>query len=829
MGTKRSILAAVRNAWAGARSSGRRPTARLELNPLEDRTVPTAVRILAVGDSNTQGGDFGQASYRYPLYERLTADGFRIDMVGSRDVVNGQGPGNPDVAAYPNYHTTFDRDHEAYWGWDTGSVRPRVRPAAEAGDPDFVLLMLGSNDVGRGGQAAIPGAVANLEAMVADLRAVRPNVTVLMAQVLPFGPDNGYTPNAGWVDDFNAEVAALAGRLDAPAARVVAVDQYGGFDVARHMSPDGLHPNPDGERLIAATWYDALRPLLGDSPARPATPVAVGNPSFEDAGLSDGGVTAEFGARYTWAFDTPANTQAGYWNTVPGAYAGSDGDAAPAGGSGGTLLWLFNDQPGGAGPTVRQELADTLYADAEYALTVGVGRRLPTDPYATRYGGYAVELLAGDTVIASSVNAVAPAAGRFTDVTLVVNTRDLDPALLGRPLGVRFGIPEGGDRAVVDYDNVRLARAGGVPFTPPGRGVPVTNPSFEAVGLGDGGVTAHAGTAFGWEFAMSGGGAQGGFWNADAGSYLGAGGAGRPAGGDGPTVLWLFDDAADAAGPSAAQTLAEVAEPNTVYRLTAAVGNRFEVDSYAVRWGGYRVELLAGGTVIGSSVNAFTPAPGTFRDVTVTADTTAIDPALLGQPLAVRLSLTDGGGRAATDFDHVRLRAEGVTPAGPQVGGVVVNDGAAQRSAVSTIRIEFDGEVEVDWDAVSLVPVGGGGPVEIWWSTRTENGRTILTIDFGCTPGGSLADGRYTLTVRGDGVRADGRTMAADFVTSVHRLYGDVTGDGAVDAADRAAFDAAFGSCWESGHYAPFLDVDGDGFVWLSDREAFEANFGRRV
>jgi lysophospholipase L1-like esterase len=829
MRSHRFVWTTLWTALFGGGKTEPRSSARLGVCRLEERTVPNAVRILAIGDSNTQGGDFGQASYRYPLYEQLSADGFRVDMVGSRDFVNGQWPGNPDPANYPNYFTTFDRDHEAYWGWDTGSVLPRVRPAAEAGNPDFVLLMLGSNDVGRGGQAAIPGAIVNLEAMVADLRAVRPDVTILMAQVLPFGPNNGYTPNAGWVDDFNAEVAALAGRLSTPQSRVVVVDQYTGFDVAQHMSQDGLHPNRDGERLVATTWYNALRPLLGNPPPRPAVPVAVGNPSFEAVGLSDGGVTAESGARFAWAFDTPANTQAGYWNTLPGAYTGADGNSAPAGGSGGTLLWLFNDQPGGAGPTVTQTLAETLYADAVYTLTVGVGRRLPTDPYGTRYGGYRVELLAGDTVIASSVNAVTPAAGRFFDVTLTVNTLGLDPALLGQPLTIRFGIPDGGSRAVVDFDNVRLSRTGGVPFTPPGRGVAVANPSFEAVGLSDGGVTAHTGTAFGWEFAMPGDGNQGGFWNTDANSYLGAGGNNRPAGGDGSTLLWLFDDSVGGPGPSASQTLTELLQSNTRYRLTVAVGNRFELDTYAVRWGGYRVELLAGGTVVGASVNEFTPAPGTFRDVTVTVDTRLMSLALLGQPLTVRLSMTDGGNRAATDFDHVRLRAEEIVPTGPRVSGVLVNDGAAQRSKVSTIRVEFDGEVEIDRDAVSLVPVGGGEAVSIWWTTRVENGRTLLTIDLSCLPGGSLADGRYTLTVRGSGVRANGQAMAADFVTSVHRLYGDATGDATVDAADRAAFDAAFGSCWESSNYADFLDVDGDGFVWLSDLEAFEANYGRQV
>ncbi|MEO1087168.1 MAG: G-D-S-L family lipolytic protein, partial [Acidobacteriota bacterium] len=70
-------------------------------------------RILFVGDSITQGGQ-GYASYRYPLYFDLLVAGYDVDFVGPRDAAHNNVP--PQPALYPDYDTTFDRDHAGYWG-----------------------------------------------------------------------------------------------------------------------------------------------------------------------------------------------------------------------------------------------------------------------------------------------------------------------------------------------------------------------------------------------------------------------------------------------------------------------------------------------------------------------------------------------------------------------------------------------------------------------------------------------------------------------------------------------------------------------------------------
>ena len=112
------------------------------------------------------------------------------------------------------------------------------------------------------------------------------------------------------------------------------------------------------------------------------------------------------------------------------------------------------------------------------------------------------------------------------------------------------------------------------------------------------------------------------------------------------------------------------------------------------------------------------------------------------------------------------------------------------------------------------------------------NGETqvVLTFSGSGTNARSLIDGLWTLKVVKSRVhRADNPAvvMAADSVTSFHRLFGDVDGDRDVDATDRTAFDAAFGQTT-----APALstfDYDRDGDVDAADRTKFNNRFGKTV
>lgn len=175
---------------------------------------------------------------------------------------------------------------------------------------------------------------------------------------------------------------------------------------------------------------------------------------------------------------------------------------------------------------------------------------------------------------------------------------------------------------------------------------------------------------------------------------------------------------------------------------------------------------------------------------------------------------------------------ESVVVVPPSVASIQIADGSAQRSTIRSITVTFS----------TLVSLGGGTPEQAFKLERTGPGtpmntvgltadlsgstgtQTIckLTFDGPLTEGaGSLIDGLYTLTVFATAV-VDGasQVMAADNLSDLHRLFGDVNGDKSVSGSDFNLFRSAFG-----GSAAEF-DFDGDGAVSSSDFNRFRERFG---
>ncbi|MCP6760219.1 MAG: hypothetical protein NHB32_16070 [Fischerella sp. CENA71] len=98
---------------------------------------------------------------------------------------------------------------------------------------------------------------------------------------------------------------------------------------------------------------------------------------------------------------------------------------------------------------------------------------------------------------------------------------------------------------------------------------------------------------------------------------------------------------------------------NTKYTLTVDVGNfggGFQKISFA-GFPGYRVELLAGDTVLAADHNNLYIKDGEFKTSTVTFTATPDNP-YLDQKLGIRLINLLQGTFSGLDFDNVRLTAE---------------------------------------------------------------------------------------------------------------------------------------------------------------------------
>jgi hypothetical protein len=200
-------------------------------------------RLMPLGDSITEA-ETGHASYRYWLWHRLMGGGYPVDLVGSMTGVYGG----------PPLYSDFDPDHEGHWGWRADEILAEIVGWATAAQPEVVLVHLGHNDLWQG--QGVETTIDELEAIVLAIRSVNPRVTVLLAEVIP-----STLPALDEIPALNAEIVLLAALLDSPVSRVIAVDQWTGFDPVVDTY-DGVHPSESGEQKLAQRWFEVLEVLL---------------------------------------------------------------------------------------------------------------------------------------------------------------------------------------------------------------------------------------------------------------------------------------------------------------------------------------------------------------------------------------------------------------------------------------------------------------------------------------------------------------------------------------------------------------------------------------
>jgi Beta-propeller repeat/Dockerin type I domain len=183
----------------------------------------------------------------------------------------------------------------------------------------------------------------------------------------------------------------------------------------------------------------------------------------------------------------------------------------------------------------------------------------------------------------------------------------------------------------------------------------------------------------------------------------------------------------------------------------------------------------------------------------------------------------------------------------PRVANVRVNDGSAQRSRVTSLRVDFDSFVALPANPASafqLLRQVDNGLVGLTAVVSTDTVTHVtLTFNGAITDFGSLQDGRYTLTVLAGSVYNSGGSLdgngdstggddyqlvgAPGTGPNLFRLYGDVNGDGAVAANDFVGFRGAFGAVLNSSN--DIFDFDGDGFVSTNDFVQFRNRFNTSI
>jgi hypothetical protein len=218
-------------------------------------------RIMPLGNSITQA-QTGYNSYRRPLYKLLTNAGFTVDFIGSKNTVfkNDSHPAND-----------FDNDHEGHWGWRTDELisgrsgEGKLSDWVKLNNPDFVLLHIGHNDIIQ--SIPISVIISNIESIIEIIRSQNPYVTILLAQLIP---SNYSTQVAQNISTLNNSIPSIAISKSTDKSAILLVDQATGFDPKIHTY-DKIHPNLEGENLMAIKWFEVLSTVLSFPLSEPDT------------------------------------------------------------------------------------------------------------------------------------------------------------------------------------------------------------------------------------------------------------------------------------------------------------------------------------------------------------------------------------------------------------------------------------------------------------------------------------------------------------------------------------------------------------------------------
>ncbi len=216
------------------------------------------LRLMPLGDSLSHPSP-GSARYVVRLWEMLQASDREFLFVGS------------GVATYQDITVR----HEGHSGWTSIQIADGIETWMMESSPDLVVFQIGHNDV-RFNRDPF-STLEDIEETILKIQEQNPRATVLLAEVVRTveGKLNMFSvPYNDLIDVINPWLPALAHDLTTPYSQVIFVPFDDWNPDIHTVVGDGLHPNPQGELLMASAMFDridALRlthqvPALGPLP-----------------------------------------------------------------------------------------------------------------------------------------------------------------------------------------------------------------------------------------------------------------------------------------------------------------------------------------------------------------------------------------------------------------------------------------------------------------------------------------------------------------------------------------------------------------------------------
>ncbi|MCJ1290146.1 hypothetical protein MMC34_001682 [Xylographa carneopallida] len=201
----------------------------INLGPINGKNLT----ILPLGDSITNG------------FQSSDGNGYRLDLF--QDLAD-----NPaHMIGSVHAGTMPDNNNEGH----DGAIISQIASSATASLallPTVVLLMAGTNDMDK--NISTSSAPDRLGALIDQIFAACPNTTLLVAQVTPSGKNT----TEALILTYNAAIPNVVAQRAKVGSHVAVVDLYDALSFPADFA-DYLHPNDNGYKKIAATWYEGLQ------------------------------------------------------------------------------------------------------------------------------------------------------------------------------------------------------------------------------------------------------------------------------------------------------------------------------------------------------------------------------------------------------------------------------------------------------------------------------------------------------------------------------------------------------------------------------------------
>lgn len=435
-------------------------------------TATAAPALMVAGDSISHGLE-EDYTWRYRLAQHLSG-GCGVDFVGpwsGTTVLPAAQPDDfPAHTAPPSFSgryrggLTFDSQHWARWGRQLAEAKNEVRSTVATYRPTHLLVELGFNDLGW--SVSDPdGLIASMRTFVTEARAARPDVRILVANVVHRTPLDINPGLSTAIDAYNQKLGPALQALSTATSPVVLVDISGPYDPWADTY-DGLHPDGRGEYKIAKAFADVLASRFGIGTPFAAIPASVPDvvpprPASITATATPAGITVR------WAHSAGAS---GYWlyqrDVTLGQAFGRSALQIPA--DSWKVNWLFRghtyefkvvaargDDTLSAESPVASAVADPRTADGPTGVTahpatssIQLSWTRPTTPYSDTVSGYKIFYL-DETAVGELAKTVTTTATSYT-LTGLVNEHRYSVAVASIN-AAGDGLPSGAPASIVGY------------------------------------------------------------------------------------------------------------------------------------------------------------------------------------------------------------------------------------------------------------------------------------------------------------------------------------------------------------------------------------------